>query len=614
MIGTSSELREAYGQALRAFLAGGGESVLKRAYELGRRAVNEGMGLLSMVLLHEQAAGSVLAGVRSPSRAGAFTRAMEFLAECLSPFEMAHRGFQDAYARVRELNEKYEALVAERTRELRNAEAKYRAHVEQMPAITYIESLKTGDTVYISPQIEALLGFTQQEWLAERERWAGQLHAADRDRVLSELSRFRTAPEGSFRLEYRLLTRGGREVWVRHEATRVRDDAGRPLYVQGILLDTTDHKLAERIGRESEARFRKIFRHSADAIVLAALQNGRILDGNDEASSLFGLPRQELVSLTLPELFPDETGRLRGYAERVLEEGSARSEELRFRNRRGEPVLVELASSIIEIDGTPCLLCIIRDITERRRMEQLKNEFISMVSHELRTPLTSIRGSLGLIAAGAVQGVPETTRSLVDIAHRNCERLARLVNDILDIQKVESGTLTLRNVPVAVLPLLEQAIAANREVAKGYGVSLVLGDVAPSACVCADGDRLIQVLTNLLSNAARFSPAGERVVLSVARKDGMVRVSVRDFGPGIPEEFRPRVFQKFSQAEPHADGHKGSGLGLSISKGLIERMGGRLAFETQSGKGTTFSFELPECPPAGPLPGAARSGPTEVNP
>ena len=254
MSGPSVELARDYGAALRAYLEGGGEAELKRAYDLGRLAMNEETGLLAMVLLHRQALDAAVRKVRNSTRS--FARAMEFLAESLAPFEMAHRGFQDAYARlreltgeyemviaerVRELNEEYEALVGERAREVRNAEARFRAHVEQIPAVTYIESLKTGDTVYISPQVEAMLGFTPQEWLDDPRRWSKQIHPEDRERILEAMSKLRSG-EADLRTEYRLLTRGGRETPVRHEASLVRDESGKPQFVQGILLEANRRK------------------------------------------------------------------------------------------------------------------------------------------------------------------------------------------------------------------------------------------------------------------------------------------------------------------------------------------------------------------------------------
>ena len=236
MTGPSAALARDYGSALKSYLAGGGESGLKRAYDLGRLAMNEETGLLAMILLHRQALESALRKAGAAARSRALARAMEFLAESLAPFEMAHRGFQDAYARLRELTGEYEMVIAERARELRNAEARYRAHVELVPGVTYIESLNSGDTVYISPQVESMLGFTPQEWLGDPGRWSKQVHPDDRERVAEAMARLRKG-EGDLRAEYRMRTRGGREVKVRHEAALVRDEAGRPQFVQGVLLE-----------------------------------------------------------------------------------------------------------------------------------------------------------------------------------------------------------------------------------------------------------------------------------------------------------------------------------------------------------------------------------------
>jgi signal transduction histidine kinase len=223
-----------------------------------------------------------------------------------------------------------------------------------------------------------------------------------------------------------------------------------------------------------------------------------------------------------------------------------------------------------------------------------------VVSHELRTPLTSIRGSLGLLAGGAAGDLPEAARSLLDIAASNCERLVRLINDILDMEKIESGKMAFVPEPVALAPLVEQAVLSNRAYAHGFGVEIRIEEAVPGR-VLADADRLHQVLTNLLSNAARHSPRGAAVEVRVRRAAGRLCVSVADRGAGIPPEFQPRVFEKFAQADTSSTRReKGTGLGLSISRAIIERHGGRIWFETAPGAGTTFSFELADLD-AGPV-------------
>jgi CheY-like chemotaxis protein/two-component sensor histidine kinase len=234
-----------------------------------------------------------------------------------------------------------------------------------------------------------------------------------------------------------------------------------------------------------------------------------------------------------------------------------------------------------------------RDISKRKRSERLENEFVATVSHELRTPLTSIAGSLGLLIGGAAGDLPSSAERLLKIAYNNSQRLVRLINDILDIEKIESGHATFDLKPVDLWSLIEQAIESNRGVAGNFGVRMRLEPHVTAAIVRADADRIIQVVTNLISNAIKFSPTDAEVVIAIEDRGAAVRVSVRDRGPGIPEAFRTRVFEKFAQADPAGAGHKGgTGLGLNIVKQIIDHHGGIVGFEPATGHGTIFYFEL----------------------
>lgn len=244
------------------------------------------------------------------------------------------------------------------------------------------------------------------------------------------------------------------------------------------------------------------------------------------------------------------------------------------------------------------ILGIGEDITDRKEIDQMRSEFISIVSHELRTPLTSILTALNLVSGGETGELPEQAKRMVDIAHRNSERLRGLINDILDSEKIEAGKAEFHLQPLELTPLVKQAIEDNHVYAQQLGVEFVLENAMPGIRVNADSSRLMQVFTNLLSNAAKFSPPNDVVVISVSRHDEAVRVAVTDHGPGVPQDFQKHIFQKFSQAQSLGARKKGgSGLGLSISKAIVEKMGGQIGFETEIDVGTTFYFDLPEYHP-----------------
>lgn len=226
--------------------------------------------------------------------------------------------------------------------------------------------------------------------------------------------------------------------------------------------------------------------------------------------------------------------------------------------------------------------------------KRMQHEFISTVSHELRTPLTSIRGSLGLLVSGAVGEMPERAKSLLQIAKNNCERLVLLINDLLDSDKIESGNMRFDLVAQPLQPLIQQALSMTQAYADQYQVKLRAHCPELPVWVTVDSDRILQVLMNLISNACKFSFSGTEVLVQMQVQNKRVRVAVKDFGPGIPEAFRGRIFQKFAQADSSDTRAKGgTGLGLSISQALIERMNGEIGFETELGKGTEFFFRLP---------------------
>lgn len=247
-----------------------------------------------------------------------------------------------------------------------------------------------------------------------------------------------------------------------------------------------------------------------------------------------------------------------------------------------------------------------RDVIERRRYETALEQLVQVAAHELRSPLTSIVGTLKLVTAGSAFVSDADRERLLEIARRNSERMSILVDDLLDLERIESGQVAFELERVDLERLLLQARDLSEGMAREAGVTIEVVS-APAVAVLADPQRLLQVLVNLLSNAIKFSPPGESVRVSSAVTGGTVRVEVADHGSGIPEDLRPRIFQRFARGESSESGavrRKGSGLGLAISKAIVDGMGGRIGFETEEGRGTTFYFELAvSAPPAsGPAP------------
>ena len=237
---------------------------------------------------------------------------------------------------------------------------------------------------------------------------------------------------------------------------------------------------------------------------------------------------------------------------------------------------------------------ITRDITKEKVGEHAKDQFISTLSHELRTPVAAIMGSLALVTSGAAGAIPEDAERLLRIASANGQRLISLLNDILDLEKLTCGMMVFDLLSIDVLGLLEREIAAMQAFADPYGVRIRLAGDAVHAKVRADPVRLAQVVNNLLSNAIKYSPRGAEVVVGIEERHGMVRIWVRDHGPGIPVEFRDRVFDKFVQVGTGRTGPKcGTGLGLSIAKEIAERLHGKIGYELAPDGGTIFEVRLP---------------------
>jgi len=354
----------------------------------------------------------------------------------------------------------------------------------------------------------------------------------------------------------------------------------------------------------SESKFHQLFDTTTDAIIL--LNPHKILDCNKAALSMFGIKSvEEFCTFQLSDLSPStqdnvtHTHTLEAeHIRTAMNNGSDQFEWEYRRNDTGATFPAEVLLSAMTLKGAPVLQATVRDITERKHIEKMKSEFVSTVSHELRTPLTSISGALGLINGGALGEMPVQSKQMLDIAYKNSLRLTHLINDLLDMEKLVAGKMSFDMQILNLKPQLEQALNAIRDYSAERNIKYILTISnefsSNDLTVKADESRLQQVLSNFLSNAAKFSPDAGQVEIRLQKINGMARVEVIDHGPGIPVEFYPSIFQKFSQADSSDSRQKGgTGLGLAISKEIIERMQGKVGFNSQTGRSTCFYFDLP---------------------
>jgi PAS domain S-box-containing protein len=347
--------------------------------------------------------------------------------------------------------------------------------------------------------------------------------------------------------------------------------------------------------KASEMRLRRLMNSSLIGIIQGNA-DGSLKEANDVLLHMTGYRHSEMIvgrlnwfELTGPTFQAAQRESVRS----VIMHGGTVQCESQLRAKDGSLIPVMLGIAPLEGSHHEWVGFVV-DLREQRRIDHLQSEFISIVSHELRTPLTSIRGSLGLLEGGVAGELPAKAMQLVMIAHKNSQRLMNLVNDILDMEKLASGKMTMEIVRLDLVAVARAALEANLGYADGFGVRYQLSTALPEAWVMADNHRLMQVFANLLSNAAKFSGSGKQVELRVVANGAWMRVEIEDHGKGIPESFRAAIFGKFAQADAASTRHlEGAGLGLHITRTLIEKMEGRIGFESSEGVGTTFWFELP---------------------
>jgi PAS domain S-box-containing protein len=369
-------------------------------------------------------------------------------------------------------------------------------------------------------------------------------------------------------------------------------ELGEALRIMKEAVDSRDVSL-----RKSEAALKAILDNTIDGLITLD-RSGTIVGYNRGCEDIFGYKAAQALGQNVDVIIP-KTFSFEGADPTLGNDGIQSTivgerHEVTGRRNDGQPIELEVAMSEIQVGEDVLVSGIVRDITKQKQIDRMKSEFISTVTHELRTPLTSIMGTLELASAGALGELPDELRHMIDLAHNNGERLVNIINDILDMDKLAAGKLVFCKKSEDLKLLLEQAVEQNAAYALKHEVSIKMDGVPTGIIVDTDADRFQQVMSNLISNAAKYSPAGDSIRISAEMSDGRVQVSVADKGPGIAPAFRDRVFERFAQMDSSDTRQKGgTGLGLCITKSIVEQLGGAIGFETKMGSGTKFYFDLP---------------------
>ncbi|MBR2513175.1 MAG: PAS domain-containing protein [Halomonas sp.] len=467
----------------------------------------------------------------------------------------------------------------------------------QLPGVIYqFRRYADGRTTFpfSSPQIQTLYELTPAEAAADATPTFSRIHPDDLEVVSASIEHSADTLE-YWQATYRVQCRGKGHRWIMGQAKPERLIDGSTLW-HGYLQDIHEQEEARLALEDNEARLRGLFEFSPIGIALNDFETGQFIDLNDALIDPTGYTRDEFVSLSYWDITPKKYQPEEEQALISLKTtGRYGPFEKEYIRKDGSRYPVRLQGMLSqERNGQQVIWSLIEDITERRKLDKLKDQFISTVSHELRTPLTSIKGSLGLLNGGAAGTLPEKARTLINTAERNAQRLAVLINDLLDIEKLVAGKMPMNLSVQPLAPLLNEMVESMGGYSEQHQVPIQIPDGGPTVWVDVDGPRLIQALTNLLSNAIKFSPAGKAVEICVKPSDSTIEISVRDHGPGIDPGFRDHLFQRFSQADG-SDTRKlpGTGLGLAISQEICQQLGGEVGYRDAVGGGANFFILLP---------------------
>ncbi|WP_414751944.1 PAS domain S-box protein [Anabaena sp. CCY 9910] len=480
---------------------------------------------------------------------------------------------------------------------LRESEYRY-ATLAQTAPVGIFRNDASGRCIFANERACNLIGSPLEDVLGEG--WVQSLHPDDRLRIVREWNQA-IKQNLPFKAEYRFRHPNNVINWVISQAIPERGSNGEVTGYIGTMTDINDRKRAE----EELLHLSQALESAVEGISQLDTQ-GHYIKVNPAYAQITGYTPEEMIGMewTLT-VHPDDQEKMMAAYRQMLKNGKVEMEARAMRKDGSafykQVVMVKAYNQQQECIGHYCFM---KDISDRREVERLKDEFVSVVSHELRTPLTSISGALDLLASKVVPAGSEDAQRMLNIAANNTDRLVRLINDILDIERIESGKIQITPQACNAADLMTQSVEVMEELAEQGGIQLSMSPL--SAHLWADPDRIIQVFTNLISNAIKFSPVGATVWVTakIPEKSELekfptpvILFEVKDQGRGIPADKLESIFERFGQVDASDSRQKGgTGLGLAICRSILQHHGGQIWAESTLGEGSTFFFTLPIFP------------------
>ncbi len=473
------------------------------------------------------------------------------------------------------------------------------AHAVIASKIGIFEVDVINQTSHVSGAWRELMEIGPDEDIQLQQEWLNRIHPDDRSLVQKANQDCIDGKTDHSVTDYRMRSRNGTEWrWMRSDAVASdRDATGKATRLVGAQTDITDSKRAEQSLRLSELQFRSAMEHAPIGKALLA-PDGRWLKANQAMCTFLGYTEEQLLSSDFQTVtHPDDLDKDVEHVKSLLE-GDKQTYSMDKRYVRGDGKIVwgQLSVALVRDEkGEPLhFISQVVDINEQRQLQRMKRNFVATVSHELRTPVTAISAALALIDSTSKEMLPEKVKKLVSISHQNALRLRLLLDDILDFEQLSSDKMSINLVTADVTNIVAQSIRSNQPFANQFEVDVTLEAPDQALHANVDPDRLHQVMTNLLSNAAKFSHEGGQVEVRVLADGDHLLIKVNDHGIGIPAQYHDSLFQPFLQvAPPDTRSRMGTGLGLSISKQLIEHMGGTIGFQSKEQEGSEFWVRLP---------------------